>query len=360
MNTKTENRKLAAVFVAAIAFLIAVADLGTSFVQAERVTADIAHTPSDANIAAIVSVAGNLDIAYGKIALAKSKDKRVLEFAERMVKDHSAIQMGAEQLLGKLGVTPVDDHTSRGLAENGEKIKSRLNQLNGEEFDRFYIDNEVSYHELVVDATANLLIPNAKNAELRSTLESVLPLFKRHLKHARMIQTEMGPRGEKTGTISDANIAAIVTVAGGLDISYGKIAMRKSKNKLVKEFAERMVTDHTAVQKAVDQLASKLRLVPVENETSKGLSANGLLVREKLNTLKGAEFDNFYIENEVAYHQLVVNATRDLLITSASNPELKAALVQTLPLFERHLEHARSIQEQMNKSSKASYSPMTH
>ncbi len=150
---------------------------------------------SDANIAAIVSVAGGLDIAYGKIAMSKSKDRQIREFAERMVTDHSAVQNAAVELLTRIGVKPEENETSRGLAANGVKVKEQLNKLKGKEFDKYYIDNEVAYHELVVNATENLLIPGAQNAELKSTLVSVLPLFQKHLEHARQVQASYGRKG---------------------------------------------------------------------------------------------------------------------------------------------------------------------
>lgn len=322
------------------------------------------HEMNDAQIAAIVSVAGSLDIAYGKIAMSKTKNKTVREFAERMVKDHTSVQNAAVALLNKLGVTPEENETSKALAASGVKVKEKLNSLSGAEFDKFYIDNEVSYHDLVVKTTRDVLITHAKNAELKSTLVSVLPLFERHLEHAQMIQKSFNEGSsvnrEMPTKITDANIGAIVTVAGGLDISYGQIALSKSKNKMVKEFAERMVKDHTAVQNAVNQLAAKLNLVPEENETSRGLAANGVEVKSKLNSLKGKEFDKYYIDNEVAYHELVVNATENLLIPNATNPELKAALEQALPLFKRHLEHARMVQNSFNKGKSESMQSMIH
>lgn len=165
---------------------------------------------------------------------------------------------------------------------------------------------------------------------------------------------------KKSAEITDANIAAIVSVAGGLDIAYGKIAMSKSKNKKVKEFAQRMVNDHTAVQNAVNQLAAKLNLVPEDDDTSRGLTANGVEIKAKLNSLKGKEFDKFYIDNEVTYHALVVNATENLLIPGATNPELKAALEQALPLFKRHLEHAQMVQASFNKGKSKSMQSMNH
>ncbi len=153
-------------------------------------------------------------------------------------------------------------------------------------------------------------------------------------------------------TVTDANIAAIVTVADGLDIEYGKIALKKSKNKQVKEFAQRMITDHEAVQAAVAALAAKLGLTPEENDTSRGLAAGGIDVKAKLNSLKGKAFDKYYIDNEVAYHTLVVGATETVLIANAQNAELKTALVKTLPLFKRHLEHCQMIQASLNKGKK--------
>lgn len=153
-------------------------------------------------------------------------------------------------------------------------------------------------------------------------------------------------------TVTDANIAAIVTVADGLDIDYGKIALKKSKNKQVKEFAQRMVTDHAAVQAAVAALAAKFGLTPEENDTSRGLTAGSVEVKAKLNSLKGKAFDKYYIDNEVAYHELVVGATESVLIANAQNAELKAALVNTLPLFKRHLEHCQMIQASFNKGKK--------
>lgn len=159
--------------------------------------------------------------------------------------------------------------------------------------------------------------------------------------------------------VSDANIAAIVTVADGLDIDYGKIALRKSKNTKVKEFAQRMVTDHTAVQAAVGALAGKLGLKPEDNETSRGLATGGVDVKAKLNSLKGKAFDKYYIDNEVAYHTLVVGATETVLIANAQNAELKTALVNTLPLFKRHLEHCQMIQTAM-ASGKMGSMKMNH
>jgi len=54
-----------------------------------------------------------------------------------------------------------------------------------------YIDNEVTYHEAVIKAVTETLIPNAKNAELKKLLESAGPIFNSHLTHAKEVQSSL-------------------------------------------------------------------------------------------------------------------------------------------------------------------------
>ena len=148
--------------------------------------------PSDAQIVGIVLAADQIDIDYGKIALKKSKDKKVREFAQRMVTDHSAVQKSVVELAQKLGVHAEDSTTSNGLKSGAAEITNKLNSLKGSEFDKFYIDNEVSYHKTVTDAVDAVLIPSAQNGELKSALQGAQPLFLKHLEHARSVQSGRG------------------------------------------------------------------------------------------------------------------------------------------------------------------------
>src|SRR5437660_917884 len=70
---------------------------------------------------------------------------------------------------------------------------------------------------------------------------------------------------------NDAQIAAIVVAANTVDINAGKQALSMSHNKEVKDFAQRMVTDHTGVNKQAVALVTKLHVTPEENPTSKSL-----------------------------------------------------------------------------------------
>jgi len=150
---------------------------------------------SDAQIAAIALAAGNVDIEAGKLAKSKSKSKEVKEFAALMVKDHTAVNKQATDLAKKLKLKPEENDTSKALKTGGETNRANLKKLKGAEFDKAYIDNEVTYHETVLSAVDNTLIPNAQNADLKALLEKARPVFAEHLEHAKKIQSSMGTGG---------------------------------------------------------------------------------------------------------------------------------------------------------------------
>lgn len=146
-----------------------------------------AAKPTDPQIAHIAYTADAIDVAAGKQALAKSKNKVVRGFAENMVRDHEAVNVQALALVKKLKVTPEDNDTSRSLTKDAAAKRAELAKLSGAAFDRAYVDNEVAYHKTVNHALEALLIPSASNAELRSLLETGLKLFQGHEQHAEQI-----------------------------------------------------------------------------------------------------------------------------------------------------------------------------
>ena len=146
---------------------------------------------NDAQIAHIAYTAGQIDVAAGKQALSKTKDASVREFAEEMVRDHTAVNDKALALLKKLNVTPEDNATSQSLSKAATAKLAELANLNGAAFDKAYVQNEVAYHKTVNGALRDTLIPNAKNAELKSLLQTGLTLFESHQAHAEQLAASL-------------------------------------------------------------------------------------------------------------------------------------------------------------------------
>jgi putative membrane protein len=146
---------------------------------------------------------------------------------------------------------------------------------------------------------------------------------------------------------TDPQIAHIAYTAGVIDIKAAQLALKKSKNRNVIAFARDMVRDHSAVNQKALALVKKLNVTPEDNDTSKSLVQKADEERAKLSKLRGSEFDKAYAANEVAYHKTVNGALENLLIPSASNPELKDLLSTGLKIFQGHQEHAEHLVEML-------------
>ena len=167
--------------------LRAIAACAALCLMAAAPLAEAADKPSDPQIAHIAYTAGVIDIEAAKQAIAKSKNKDVVAFAQDMVRDHEEVNKQALALVKKLNVTPEDNATSQALTKAAADTHEKLAGLDGAAFDKTYVDNEVAYHKQVNGALETLLIPSASNGELKSLLETGLKIFEGHQQHAEHV-----------------------------------------------------------------------------------------------------------------------------------------------------------------------------
>lgn len=150
---------------------------------------------TDGQVASIAYTAGQLDVNQAGLALIKSHNSDVVDFAILMAKDHKAVNDAALKLITKEGIAPENNPTSESLVNAAIAEAGKLNALNGAAFDKAYIQNEINYHKEVIGALQNTLIPGTKNAELKKFLEGGVPLFQSHLQHAEMIAQKLAGEG---------------------------------------------------------------------------------------------------------------------------------------------------------------------
>ena len=155
-----------------------------------QATPSAAQSPAELNdlqIAHVAYVADNIDIRYAHLALAISSNPAIHEFARTMIRDHTAVNEQALELLKKLNAQPQDNFLSKQLTANSEKLVDEMSQLRGTAFDKRYAENELAYHKAVNDLVGNAFIPNIENAEVKSLFEAGLKIFKAHEHHAEMM-----------------------------------------------------------------------------------------------------------------------------------------------------------------------------
>ena len=170
--------------------LAGVLALGLLFASIAFSTAQMsapAQSPADLNdleIAHVAYTADVIDIRYAHLALAISKDPKVREFAQIMIRDHTAVNEQALALLKKLNANAQDNFLSKQLNAQADRLVAEMSRLSGQAFDRRYADNELAYHRVVNGLVEGTFIPNLKNAEVKVLFQKALKIFKAHEQHA--------------------------------------------------------------------------------------------------------------------------------------------------------------------------------
>jgi putative membrane protein len=153
-------------------------------------------------------------------------------------------------------------------------------------------------------------------------------------------RTPDAPAAARQGSITDANIAAMVLASNNTDISYARLVPTRGQRDDVKRFADRMLTDHNGVNGLVTDLLRKLDIAAVDNAISLDMRDESANKRDILRELSGFAFDSAYMENEVAYHTKFLASIDNQMMPNVRNAELRNLLVAVRPAVAAHLAHA--------------------
>jgi len=156
-------------------------------VQAPRRTGPL----RDANIAAMVLALNNTDISYARLVPSRSRRDDVTRFAERMLTDHVGLNSLVTGLLTRMDIAAEDNIASLDMRDESATKRDLMRDLEGFAFDSTYVTNEVSYHQKFLASLDNEMLPNVKNADLRSLLTTMRPAVAAHLAHAEQLWADV-------------------------------------------------------------------------------------------------------------------------------------------------------------------------
>ena len=147
--------------------------------------------PTDAQILAIVTAANQADIDGGKLAQQKATSADVKAFGADMVKDHTQMQADGDAAAKKASLTPEENEASKQMTADAKANADKLAGLDGDAFDKAYVEGEVTMHQEVLDTLDNVLIPAAQNADLKTALQGARAKVAEHLEHAKTLQGKL-------------------------------------------------------------------------------------------------------------------------------------------------------------------------
>jgi len=145
--------------------------------------------------------------------------------------------------------------------------------------------------------------------------------------------------GTTAASLSDKDKEFVTKASQGgtAEVSLGQMAAAKATNNDVKEFGNRMVTDHSKANDELKQLAANKGItLPTEP------GADEKKTEDALSAKSGKAFDKAYMTDMVKDHEKDV-AEFQKESKDAQDPDLKAWVTRTLPTLQDHLKMAKQV-----------------
>jgi putative membrane protein len=305
-----------------------------------------------------------MEVTLGRVAQSRASDTRVRDFGSRMVTDHTNLQQQLTTLTSTSGIgfTPTLD------AQQQQEV-SRLQRLSGSEFDREYITMMVQDHRNDVFKFEDES-RNADSPRVRELAAASLPVLRQHLslaeRAARLINLEVAttpppqPRSKvplptQPGQVSNPSAQTNPTAAQNadvradrkfihevaadhlLEIRMAELADQKAESPAVKQFAERVVSDHERMQNDWVGMASRNGY-----EFKPGIGKNHKAKLNKLEKLSGQAFDRAYITTVVQDRKDYINYF-EKEGRSARSSQVRQLVERDLPTLRSHFSQGKRI-----------------
>lgn len=271
---------------------------------------------------------GLSEIQLSRLALQKTMNSDVRNFAQRMIDDHTRVNADIMQLAQSKNISLPTD-----LSAEQKTEADRLAGLSGEAFDRAYMASNVATHEKDV-AAARLQARQGSDADVRMLAVATLPILELHLALAEEINGLLDPSAFLVTAYQD----------GLAEIQLSQLALQKSANDEVRRFAQRMIDDHSQANNRITALAQQ-KGVTLPTATTPAQQA----AADELARFAGADFDKAYMDKNVIVHvQDVRQAAQQF--SQGRDADVRNLAQQTLPVLAAHLATAIDIDTRIEPS----------
>lgn len=268
------------------------------------------------------------EIQLSQLALQKTANNDVKRFAQRMIDDHTKINNAITPLALVKGITLPSD-----LSADQKAQADRLAALSGDAFDRAYMALNVAVHEKDVTA-ARQQARQGNDADVKALADASLPVLKIHLAVAQGVNSLLDP----------AAFLTVVYQDGLAEIQLSQLALQKTTDDDVRNFAQRMINEHTRANDSIAALAQQ-----------KGVALPGAPTPDQQDTaaelakFSGADFDKRYMDENVIAHVKDVLLAR-LQSERGRDTDVKRLAQQGLLLLTTHVARAIDIDRRIEPS----------
>jgi putative membrane protein len=158
--------------------------------------------------------------------------------------------------------------------------------------------------------------------------------------------TRLGFQAADVRTMTDANIVAHMTTGDSLEVALSQAGADRAQNQAVRDFARRMVTEHSAHLQSARQAAAQGGLTVTSSPADTADAAMATRTMTRLaNMPAGADYDRRLMQAEVMMHQHMLHELQ--MVQPQSTGAARQLVDQTIPVVRQHLADARVIWRQV-------------
>jgi putative membrane protein len=131
---------------------------------------------------------------------------------------------------------------------------------------------------------------------------------------------------------------AMKAASGGMaEVKAAQLAEQRATSPQIKQFAQRMITDHSAANTELQQIAKQADINLPSQPSGKDAAEE-----QKLRGLNGTGFDQAYAQGQLRDHKETVELFQKEA-SSGQDPALKAFAQKTLPTLQQHLQMVEAL-----------------
>lgn len=160
--------------------------------------------------------------------------------------------------------------------------------------------------------------------------------------NSNMTNSNMNMGNSMSDTTTPSGFMAEAAKGGMKEIELSKLILNKTtKNNEVRDFAQKMVADHTKASSELKALAAKKNVtLPTQ------LDPEQVSMASDIGKLSGDDLDKEYVDAMVEAHEKDVSLFK-AQSANGTDPDAKAFAAKTLPTLQMHLDMIKGIQGKM-------------
>jgi putative membrane protein len=153
-------------------------------------------------------------------------------------------------------------------------------------------------------------------------------------------------------TLSQKNLVDHMIVGDSLEVEAAQLAMTRTQNAAVKDFANMLVTDHKSHLDNLRKLAGKSDIGREANSADSGAVATSGMLSQLQSMAADSGFDKAFVDAQIQNHQREIAALKSLR-AAAKDDDLQKDIDATLPVLDRHLARAQAVAAQLGAPAAA-------